>query len=195
MFFWGQSSALAVRASHTLSRFREGVELDLHEARFSLSVIFLLLEVTCILLLAARVFRQQRKLYISCLYFLFLFQTNAVLLFYRSGFCVGLIYIVNRLDYEARSKYELLVRATDSVSGAHSEVPISVSVEDANDSPPEFGYNEYNVTLSEATPPGTLVLAVSAHDLDSGRFSFIREKRGKNIVGFSVPAYHSHLHI
>lgn len=56
------------------------------------------------------------------------------------------------------------------MSGAHSEVPVSVSVEDANDSPPEFGYNEYNVTLSEATPSGTLVLAVSAHDLDSGRF-------------------------
>jgi hypothetical protein len=80
----------------------------------------------------------------------------------------GLIYIVNRLDYEVRSKYELLVRATDSVSGAHSEVPVSVSVEDANDSPPEFSNNEYNVTLSEATPSGTVVLAVSAHDLDSG---------------------------
>ncbi|XP_046644672.1 fat-like cadherin-related tumor suppressor homolog isoform X5 [Daphnia pulicaria] len=79
-----------------------------------------------------------------------------------------LIYIVNRLDYEVRSKYELLVRATDSVSGAHSEVPVSVSVEDANDSPPEFSNNEYNVTLSEATPSGTVVLAVSAHDLDSG---------------------------
>ncbi|XP_045031201.1 fat-like cadherin-related tumor suppressor homolog isoform X3 [Daphnia magna] len=79
-----------------------------------------------------------------------------------------LIYIVNRLDYEARSKYELLVRATDSVSGSHSEVPVSVSVDDANDSPPEFSNNEYNVTLSEATPSGTVVLAVSAHDLDSG---------------------------
>lgn len=84
----------------------------------------------------------------------------------------GLIYIVNRLDYEARSKYELLVRATDSVSGSHSEVPVSVSVDDANDSPPEFSNNEYNVTLSEATPSGTVVLAVSAHDLDSGTHLF-----------------------
>lgn len=75
---------------------------------------------------------------------------------------------MNRLDFETRSKYELLVRATDSVSGANSEVHVSVSVEDANDSPPEFTHNEYNVTLSEATPPGTTVLAVSAHDLDSG---------------------------
>lgn len=87
------------------------------------------------------------------------------------SFTIGLIYIVNRLDYEVRSKYELLVRATDSVSGAHSEVPVSVNVDDANDSPPEFGYNEYNVTLSEATHTGTLVLAVSAHDLDSGELA------------------------
>ncbi len=88
----------------------------------------------------------------------------------------GLIYIVNRLDYEVRSKYELLVRATDSVSGAYSEVPVSVSVEDANDSPPEFSNNEYNVTLSEATPSGTVVLAVSAHDLDSGNNSNCKNK-------------------
>lgn len=96
-------------------------------------------------------------------FFCFLF-----LLSWRSLALTGLIYIVNLLDYEVRSKYELLVRATDSVSGAHSEVPVSVSVEDANDSPPEFSNNEYNVTLSEATPSGTVVLAVSAHDLDSG---------------------------
>jgi len=82
---------------------------------------------------------------------------------------IGLIYIVNQLDYETRSKYELVVRATDSVSGVHSEVPVSVSVEDANDSPPEFSHNEYNVTLSEATPFGTTVLAVTAIDQDSGK--------------------------
>jgi hypothetical protein len=98
--------------------------------------------------------------------FLFLFLFSVVMAL--SLALTGLIYIVNRLDYEVRSKYELLVRATDSVSGAHSEVPVSVSVEDANDSPPEFSNNEYNVTLSEATPSGTVVLAVSAHDLDSG---------------------------
>lgn len=62
-----------------------------------------------------------------------------------------------------------MVRATDSVSGVHSEVPVSVNVEDANDSPPEFSHNEYNVTLSEATPFGTTVLAVTAIDQDSGK--------------------------
>jgi hypothetical protein len=100
------------------------------------------------------------------LFFFFFFLFSVVMAL--SLALTGLIYIVNRLDYEVRSKYELLVRATDSVSGAHSEVPVSVSVEDANDSPPEFSNNEYNVTLSEATPSGTVVLAVSAHDLDSG---------------------------
>ena len=87
--------------------------------------------------------------------------------------CAGLIYIVNQLDYEAHSKYELLVRATDSVSGVYAEVPVNINVEDANDSPPEFTSNAYNVTLLEATPFGTVVLTVSAHDLDSGMHQYI----------------------
>lgn len=81
---------------------------------------------------------------------------------------------MNQLDYEGRSKYELVVRATDSVSGVHSEVPVSISVEDSNDNPPEFTHNEYNVTLSEATPFGTTVLAVNALDQDSGNKRFLR---------------------
>ena len=79
-----------------------------------------------------------------------------------------MIYIVNRLDYETRSKYELQVRATDGVSGVLSEVTVSITVEYANDSPPEFTLLEYNVTLSEATPFGAAVLTVQAVDHDSG---------------------------
>ena len=74
---------------------------------------------------------------------------------------------MNRLDYELRSKYELQVRATDGVSGVLSEVTVSINVEDANDSPPEFTLLEYNVTLSEATPYGATVLSVQAIDHDS----------------------------
>jgi len=72
------------------------------------------------------------------------------------------------LDYEVHSKYDLVVRATDSVSGVYAEVPVRINVEDANDSPPEFTLNEYNISISEATPFGTTLLTVIAHDQDSG---------------------------
>lgn len=78
------------------------------------------------------------------------------------------------MDYEIHSKYELIIRATDSVSGAFAEVPVSINVEDSNDSPPEFTNNQYNVTISEATPFGTNVLNVTAHDQDSGINAKIR---------------------
>jgi len=77
------------------------------------------------------------------------------------------------LDYEIQSKYELIVRATDSVTGVYTEVPVNVNVVDANDCPPEFTLNEYNLTISEATPFGTAVLSVSAVDNDSGELLWL----------------------
>ncbi len=162
ILYWPVERTGGENFPHALSRFREGVELVLHEAfALLLFLFFFYVHVFRVLELLPDV--------------VYLSLPNVLLLLFLGDVRTssGLIYIVNRLDYEARSKYELLVRATDSVSGAHSEVPVSVSVEDANDSPPEFGYNEYNVTLSEATPSGTVVLAVAAHDHDSGKLSNI----------------------
>ena len=79
------------------------------------------------------------------------------------------MYIVNKLDYEVHSKYELIIRATDGVSGVFAEVPVHVSVDDANDCPPEFAFNEYNISISEATLFGAALLTVVAHDQDSGK--------------------------
>jgi len=35
---------------------------------------------------------------------------------------LGVIYVVDELDYEQKKQYELTVRATDSVSGVYAEV-------------------------------------------------------------------------
>ncbi|GLV30678.1 kugelei, partial [Carabus blaptoides fortunei] len=64
--------------------------------------------------------------------------------------------------------YELLIRATDSVSGIYAEVPISVAVQDVNDCPPEFLQDSYNVSVSEAAPFGTAVMKVMVKDNDTG---------------------------
>lgn len=64
---------------------------------------------------------------------------------------IGAIYVVDELDYETKQNYELIIRATDSVSGVSAEVPVSVVVQDVNDCPPEIEKDMYNVSVSETT--------------------------------------------
>lgn len=76
--------------------------------------------------------------------------------------------MVDDLDYERKQHYELVIRATDSVSGVSAEVPVSVLVQDQNDQIPIFETDNYNVTISEGTALGSIVLTVAAHDNDTG---------------------------
>ncbi|XP_058828867.1 fat-like cadherin-related tumor suppressor homolog isoform X4 [Topomyia yanbarensis] len=78
------------------------------------------------------------------------------------------IYVVDELDYEQKQSYELLIRATDSVSGVSAEVPVSVLVQDVNDCPPEIEQDSYNITVSERAQFGTAILKVQAKDNDTG---------------------------
>lgn len=82
---------------------------------------------------------------------------------------LGVIYVVDELDYEQKKQYELTVRATDSVSGVYAEVLVSILVLDVNDCPPEFTQDSYNISVSEAAPFGTSVLKVSSRDNDTGK--------------------------
>ena len=82
---------------------------------------------------------------------------------------LGVIYVVDELDYEQKKQYELTVRATDSVSGVYAEVLVSILVLDVNDCPPEFSQDSYNISVSEAAPFGTSVLKVSSRDNDTGK--------------------------
>lgn len=75
---------------------------------------------------------------------------------------------MDELDFEQQQQYELLIRATDSVSGVYAEVPVSIVVQDVNDCPPEFTEESYNVTISEAAMFGTSILTVLAKDNDTG---------------------------
>lgn len=78
--------------------------------------------------------------------------------------------MVDELDYEQRQSYELLIRATDSVSGVSAEVPVSVLVQDVNDCPPEIEQDSYNITVSERAQFGTAILKVQAKDNDTGKW-------------------------
>lgn len=76
--------------------------------------------------------------------------------------------MVDELDFEQQQQYELIIRATDSVSGVHAEVPVSIILQDVNDCPPEFTQESYNVSVSEAAQFGTPLLTVNAYDNDTG---------------------------
>jgi protocadherin Fat 1/2/3 len=76
--------------------------------------------------------------------------------------------VVDELDYEQKQNYELILRATDSISGVSADVPVSVVVKDVNDCPPEIEQDSYNITVSESKTFGTQILKVVAKDNDTG---------------------------
>lgn len=80
----------------------------------------------------------------------------------------GAIYVVDELDYETKQSYDLIVRATDSVSGVSAEVPVSIVVTDINDSPPTLPRDNYEITVSESLQFGSSILRVTAQDNDTG---------------------------
>lgn len=86
---------------------------------------------------------------------------------FSASFAKGVLYVNEQLDFDRMSKYDLTVRATDSVTGAYSEVSVTINVADINNHPPLFEQIIYNVSVSELSPPGSSVLTVRAHDKDS----------------------------
>ncbi|KAM9852933.1 protocadherin-16-like [Aulostomus maculatus] len=81
---------------------------------------------------------------------------------------VGSLILVEELDFEAVSSYNLTVVVSDrGVPQRSSSVPILISITDVNDNPPAFSRAEYNVVLSESAAAGTEILHLSATDRDS----------------------------
>ncbi|KAM3624275.1 uncharacterized protein V6R79_021361 [Siganus canaliculatus] len=96
-------------------------------------------------------------------------------------FNTGVIHVVQPLDFEMHPAYKLNVRATDSLTGAHSEVFVDIILEDENDNAPVFLSKSYYANISEASVIGTSVLQVDAKDSDTGNnqelfFRLIEEK-------------------
>ncbi|XP_058985182.1 fat-like cadherin-related tumor suppressor homolog isoform X2 [Musca domestica] len=87
--------------------------------------------------------------------------------FFEIDYRTGMLYVVNTLDFEMQKSHELIVRATDIVSGVFAEVTLSIGVEDANDCYPHIETDNYNITLPENLPLGSQVLKINASDCDS----------------------------
>ncbi|XP_035983178.1 protocadherin gamma-A12-like isoform X2 [Fundulus heteroclitus] len=75
----------------------------------------------------------------------------------------------NKLDREKQKEINLLLSALDGGSPQKSgTVVIHVTVLDANDNAPVFTQAVYKGSLPENSPPGTIVMTVSATDADEG---------------------------
>ncbi|XP_077402634.1 protocadherin Fat 3 isoform X3 [Vanacampus margaritifer] len=87
------------------------------------------------------------------------------------GFDTGIISVLYPLDYETAPYYRLTARATDTLTGARSEVDVDVVVLDVNDNTPAFQKPAYTAVLPENAMIGTSVLQVFAQDQDSDKNS------------------------
>ncbi|KAL9905398.1 fat-like cadherin-related tumor suppressor homolog isoform X2 [Glossina fuscipes] len=98
--------------------------------------------------------------------------------FFEIDYRTAVLSVVNKLDFETQPRYELLVRATDSVSGVFAEITVSINVEDSNDCYPEIESDNYNISISENTLYGTQILKINATDRDTdanGALSYLIE--------------------
>ncbi|KAM4834144.1 protocadherin-23 [Thomomys bottae] len=77
----------------------------------------------------------------------------------------GEVVLVQPLDFEEATEYELFIQVSDSVH--HTEGSLLIHVLDVNDNPPVFSQEIYQVTVPESVPLGHSVLSVSATDLES----------------------------
>ncbi|CAH2076820.1 unnamed protein product, partial [Iphiclides podalirius] len=83
----------------------------------------------------------------------------------------GVIRLVNRLDYERKSLYQLRILAVDRANQGRintGTAAILVKVQDVEDQPPEFVVASPVTRISEDAPVGTSVLQVRAIDGDRG---------------------------
>uniref|UniRef100_A0A7N8X7D7 FAT atypical cadherin 1a n=1 Tax=Mastacembelus armatus TaxID=205130 RepID=A0A7N8X7D7_9TELE len=105
-------------------------------------------------------------------------------------FNTGVIHVIQPLDFETHPAYKLNVRATDSLTGAHSDVFVDIILEDVNDNAPVFLSRSYYASISEASVIGTSVLQVNIKDSDTGNnqkvFFQLVEEKGKNSDYFVV---------
>uniref|UniRef100_T1GLD3 Cadherin domain-containing protein n=1 Tax=Megaselia scalaris TaxID=36166 RepID=T1GLD3_MEGSC len=81
----------------------------------------------------------------------------------------GLIITQSMLDREQQGTIELNISAKDGgPNPKYAYTQLKVTILDENDEAPQFSQPEINVTLSEDTPPHTLIATLTASDHDQG---------------------------
>uniref|UniRef100_A0A2K6ARP0 Protocadherin-16 n=1 Tax=Macaca nemestrina TaxID=9545 RepID=A0A2K6ARP0_MACNE len=88
---------------------------------------------------------------------------------------LGCLVLLEPLDFESLTQYNLTVAAADRGQPPQSSVvPVTVTVLDVNDNPPVFTRASYRVAVPEDTPVGAELLHVEASDADPGPHGLVR---------------------
>lgn len=108
----------------------------------------------------------------------------------------GILSISAPLDREKQDLYELRVRAMDGGEKAltdgeyhslSSEALLQIKIDDFNDNAPQFHLAEYSVRVREDIPLGSVVVTVTANDLDignNGEISYTFAEAGNDGAGY-----------
>lgn len=94
----------------------------------------------------------------------------------------GTVHVSGIIDYEVKRSYKLTVNVSDRgmpLKEADQPAFVLITVTDTNDNAPVFNPKEYNKTILESVPVGTVVAKVTATDADSGtnaKFTFAIKK-------------------
>ncbi|XP_032951862.1 protocadherin gamma-A2 isoform X12 [Rhinolophus ferrumequinum] len=84
----------------------------------------------------------------------------------------GDITIIKSLDYEDAKFHEIDIEAQDG-PGLLTRMKVIVTVLDVNDNAPEFYMTSATSSVSEDSPPGTIIALFNVHDRDSGQNALI----------------------
>ncbi|KAF7223485.1 protocadherin-23 isoform X2 [Nothobranchius furzeri] len=79
----------------------------------------------------------------------------------------GLISIVKPLDHESQPYVLLVLQSYTDTSPIYSTTQVNITIADVNDNAPVFPKKSDSITVSQNTPPGTVLFIAHAHDYDS----------------------------
>nr|XP_039328577.1 protocadherin gamma-A2 [Saimiri boliviensis boliviensis] len=84
----------------------------------------------------------------------------------------GDLRLIKVLDYEEATSHEIDIEAQDG-PGLLTRTKVIVTVLDVNDNAPEFYITSASSSVSEDSPPGTIIGLFNVYDRDSGQNAFI----------------------
>uniref|UniRef100_H3D3A2 Cadherin EGF LAG seven-pass G-type receptor 3 n=1 Tax=Tetraodon nigroviridis TaxID=99883 RepID=H3D3A2_TETNG len=96
----------------------------------------------------------------------------------------GLLSLALPLDYKQERRYVLTVTASDRT--LHDTCQVHINITDANTHRPVFQSAHYSVSVNEDSPPGSLVVMISATDDDVGENARITYLLEDNIPQFRI---------
>ncbi|XP_062500688.1 protocadherin Fat 4-like [Corticium candelabrum] len=86
----------------------------------------------------------------------------------------GVVRVAKSLDRESTPEFQFYIRAFDGAPSLSSLVRVRVHLIDENDEPPKFLLSQYDITVREDLPVGSVAVTLYAQDSDEGSNSIVK---------------------